>query len=258
MKRSRADEDDAASQDHKQQDVTRRLFRSEQARLPAVSSASGILSTLLTWSSGAPSAFFDAPQDDAAVRCTAMNSKGLELLTNLPGVNQLQEAVLVRYQLQEELSSASALVGGAVLCTLAFALPCAVRTALLFGCAANSMMQMSEAFAWHHYMILECPKCSISLELLRRGVCVRVISQSEPRGRQLIHQHRQELKSCDIGKRVKVAEEIRCLDLECGLGLQPVLKWLTYVVSQQYDIVNWNCQHFSQDLVGMLSSFIRK
>lgn len=186
-----------------------------------------------------------------------MNQKGVELLANMPGVLQLQEAVLVRYQLQEELSSTSAFVGGAVLSTLAFALPAAARSALLFGCAANSVIQLSDAVAWHHYVILECPECSISLELLRRGVCVRVISQTEPRGRQLIHQHRQELKSCGSSKRVKLAEEIRCQDLECDLGLQPVLKWLTYVVSTKYDIVSWNCQHFSQDLMGVLASFLK-
>ena len=186
-----------------------------------------------------------------------MNQKGVELLANMPGVLQLQEAVLVRYQLQEELSSTSAFVGGAVLSTLAFALPAAARSALLFGCAANSVIQLSDAVAWHHYVILECPECSISLELLRRGVCVRVISQTEPRGRQLIHQHRQELKSCGSSKRVKLAEEIRCQDLECDLGLQPVLKWLTYVVSTKYDSVSWYCQHFSHDLMGVLASFLK-
>jgi hypothetical protein len=183
--------------------------------------------------------------------------QGVELLTDLKGCNQLQEAVLVRYQLQDELNSTSAMVGSALICMAALALPSAMRTALLFGCAANSVLQLSDAVLWHHYVILETPCCSISLELLRRGVCVRVISQSEPRGKQLIHQHRQELKTRGSGTRSKLAQEVRCLDLECGLGLQPVLIWLRYVVSQQYSVTDWNCQHFSQDLLGVLSSFVK-
>lgn len=183
--------------------------------------------------------------------------QGIEVLESVAGNDELLEAVLVRYQLQDEVSTTAALVGGTVFSTLALTLPSAARAALLFGCAANSMIQLCDAVAWHHYVLLECRKCTISLELLRRGVCVRIIQHNEPRGRQLMHQHRQELKSTGSGRHVKVAEELACRELDCSLGLQPVIKWLKFNVHQQYDLVNWNCQHFSQDLMGVLSSFVK-
>lgn len=131
--------------------------------------------------------------------------------------------------------------------------------ALLFGCAVNSVLCFSEKVAWHHYVIVECSSCTFAVELLRRGVHVRLIAVSQPRTAQAMFHHRMELKSNQTSSRqISIAEELETVELDCERGLQPVIKWLQFVVNHAYDVCSWNCQHFSSDLIAILSSFVRR
>jgi hypothetical protein len=130
---------------------------------------------------------------------------------------------------------------------------------MLFAFAVNSAATVAQQVAWHHSVIVECENATFTIELLQRGVCVRAISNSEPRTAQAMSSHRLELKSSKVSSRkISVAEELENLELDCERGLQPVIKWLDFVVKNKYDVFNWNCQHFSSELLAVLSSFSRR
>jgi hypothetical protein len=211
------------------------------------------------WSSTAPEGIqfnCDAYVDEA-LRCSAMGVAGLGLLDRTSHSERISRATLCRYDLsaasKRSGTSLSSVFSGALLLGVVAVLPSqALRAAVLFGAAVNSAYQgIQDAIAWHHFVLLETSKSIYLVELLRGGVHVRAVIASDDRTSSEAQQHRQQLKFQQVmnGSSI-VAEEIHSFDLD-----MTVQKWLRYVLNDKYDLVKWNCQHFSQDLMAVCAAY---
>lgn len=203
---------------------------------------------------------------DGATRFTATGREAIRLIFgDEKRKHCIQRAILARRDLSQGEASPSVslsnIVSGAALAVVCAcpAIPSAARAALMFAAAANSVCKtMQGHVGWHHYIILEFVEASYAVHLVPEGMHVSGIDAGVQRSPAQVQDHRQEL----LMKRasttcIHVAEElsVHTLDPCYPVATEATQIWLTSVVDDTYNLCTWNCQNFTQDLLGVIAPY---
>lgn len=112
--------------------------------------------------------------------------------------------------------------------------------------------------AWHHYVLVECAEATFKIELLREGVRVQAILAPDEvdgniwsDGANFVYR-RQRLTHTMPGTRHKEAgQAVRHVDLNRRATVDPLIAWVVAHANTEYNLVDWNCQHFVSGLMGV-------
>lgn len=212
---------------------------------------------------------------DGMIRFNAMGREGIrQIFCHTFSNHGLQRVILARrdlalataYNSSDSMSKFVAGVAVAAMC--ASPIPSAAKAALMFAAAANSVLKtMQGQIAWHHFIILEFPLGSFAVHLVPEGVYVTGIMasgdstrKSLPRSSAEVQQHRQELLMKRVSSsHIHLAEEVSVHTVDPCLNRNPVSQaaeiWLKSVVDDGYNLCKWNCQHFTQEFLAVVTPF---
>jgi hypothetical protein len=154
------------------------------------------------------------------------------------------------YKGDVESSSYASVAGAAMLAALAFAVPStAVRAALAFAATANGVAGLvRQQVGWHHMVMLEGPRISVTLELLDTGLRIRLIEAEADRSQSTQMLHRRDLMQHRFDERcMTIAEVVQQVQVR-DVSLEPAVKLSSFYSKETYDLLNWNCQHFADEL----------
>lgn len=203
---------------------------------------------------------------DGATRFTSTGREAIRLIFgDEKRTRCIQRAVLARRHLAQEQDtstiSLSNILSGAALAVMCAcpAIPSAARATLMFAAAVNSVRKtMQGRVGWHHFIIMEFIEASFAVHLVPEGVYVSGIDAGVPRSQAQVQDHRQELLMKRASSTcIHVAEElsVHTLDPCYPVATEATQIWLKSVVEDEYNLCTWNCQHFTQDLLGVIGPY---
>lgn len=112
--------------------------------------------------------------------------------------------------------------------------------------------------AWHHYIIVECADGTFKVELLRDGVRVQGIlgeQAGEGRAAAMERRRRQFTRTLPDQNHPDAGTEVKALSFEgAGTTLQPLWVWMAEQEQERYHLLEWNCQHFCDVVMGLFES----
>jgi hypothetical protein len=140
---------------------------------------------------------------------------------------------------------------------------CEPRSARSFSCDSSTSSgwvrlrtathRVYREVAWHHYILLESSSATFKVELLHDGVRVQgIVGSNGTQGPGSRKRRRQQLRQADA------CERVRKLQLERAVDLFPLQRFIAEHTQDKYNLLEWNCQHFSDVVMALYASCISK
>lgn len=111
--------------------------------------------------------------------------------------------------------------------------------------------------AWHHYILIEALSATFKIELLREGVRVQGIVASARFQSAGATQHRRAQLTRNVPgqKHPEAGVRVKFLNLEAAsVTLRPLQEWVAEHGQENYNLLTFNCQHFSDVVMALYES----
>lgn len=230
------------------------------------STSAALLASVLSWSKRAdgletwPFGFCDSDTTEPATRLQAHGKTAVEYLERL-ATRRVDHVTKLRRELcKGDVSAATSgitSVAGAAVLGLAYAVPStAVRSALAFAVTANAVTGLvRQHVGWHHLVLLEGPRISVTVELLDTGLRIKAIETSADRNPSMRLLHKRDLMQHRFDERCVTRAQVVGDFAVHAVTAEPAAKLSSYYSALDYQLLTWNCQHFADELIAAYSAY---